>query len=435
MENEKFPITSSYPLAYYKGYINVVVYYNHQTFRYSLAKVPKDSYLEKTRKLKATPSLPDAKEVADEINHKIGLFERAYQLLQQDEGRKDTLRKRDIDEKIVELRIAGKVTTKVNASHSDVNESVVNDYGAWLQKRMNERKECDNRKDCMSTYRLLQDYQYDLGCTIKYTDIDDSFIDDLIDYCYDKRENTDEHHYLTMGGMCNKTINKRLDCFFQFLRKNHRMPEFERKHKLDVEPKYIVRLDPNEITMLMNLDIDDPTLEYARDCLVFLCLTGLRYGDFAKLDRTYIKGDHIVLNTNKTKKGCRIRLFEYAKMIGEKYDYKFNPPCNFVLNKQIHSLLVKYDLFPEEITTSYLAKDRVVVRKPKRDYITCHTGRRSFISMLAEDGDIDLIDIMSATGHTTVKMVQVYIDLFGKRRDEKFANFDKKYFANHEQAN
>ena len=102
MERENFPITSSYPLAYYKGYINVVVYFNHNTFRYSLAKVPKDSYLEKTRKLKATPSLPDAKEVADEINHKIGLFERAYELLQRDEGRKDTLRKRDIDEKIVE---------------------------------------------------------------------------------------------------------------------------------------------------------------------------------------------------------------------------------------------------------------------------------------------------------------------------------------------
>lgn len=71
MEREYFPITSSYPLAYYKGYINGVVYFNHNTFRYSLAKVPKDSYLEKTRKLKATPSLPDAKKVADEINQGV----------------------------------------------------------------------------------------------------------------------------------------------------------------------------------------------------------------------------------------------------------------------------------------------------------------------------------------------------------------------------
>lgn len=430
---ERFKLVSVYPLVYIKGHINVVVQYNSKTFRYSVAKVPEDSFLKASRMLKETPSLPNAKEMAEEINVTLQLFKDAIDEIVPKLAPEDNLYKKEVDECIARMRYSNISTNKPNRSIVAVNDSVVEDYKIWLDKRMNGKRNGDNRKDCISTYRLLQDFEYDLGNTIRYADIDDSFIEDLIYYCYDKRVNTEEHQYKTRGEMANKTINKRLDCLFQFLREMKKLPEgLSKKHRLDVSPKDIIRLDTSEIKQLMDLKIDEPSLEYARDSLVFLCLTGLRYGDFAKLDRTYIKDDQIVLNTNKTKKGCRIYLFDIAKKIGEKYDYAFNPPCNFVLNKQIHSLLTKYDLFPEEIITSYLAKDRVVVRKPKRDYITCHTGRRSFISMLAENG-FDITDIMSATGHTSVKMVQVYIDLFGKRRIEKFKKFDKINFSKNEE--
>lgn len=433
--NEKFKLISVYPLVYIKGHINAVVQYNGKTFRYSVAKVPEDSFLKASKMLKETSSLPDAKDMAAEINATLQLLKDAIYEIVPQLAPDDNLYKKEVDERIAKMRYSNTSANKTNSSIVAVNDSVVENYKAWLDKRVNGKRNGDNRKDCISTYRLLQDFEYDLGYTISYADIDDSFIDSLVEYCYDKRVNTEEHLYKTRGGMANKTINKRLDCLFQFLREMKKLPEgLSKKHRLDVTPKDIVRLDTSEIKQLMELEIDDPNLEKARDSLVFLCLTGLRYGDFEKLDRTYIKDDHIVLNTNKTKKGCRIYLFDIAKKIGEKYDYAFSPPCNFVLNKQIHSLLVNYDLFPEEITTSYQARDRVVVKKPKRDYITCHTGRRSFISMLAEEG-FDFTDIMSATGHTSVKMVQVYVDLFGKRRDEKFKKFDKINFCKDEETN
>lgn len=432
---EKYPIVSSYRLDYYKGYINVVVYYNHKTFRYSLAKIPEDSFLVKTKMLKETSSLPNAKKMAEGINEKIELFERAYKLLQKDENKKDTLYKRDIEDKIVELRIAGKVTTKVNAGSSVVNDSIVDDFKRWLEGKGKKQNRA-TRKDFISAYDLLQDFEYDKGHRIKYDDIDDDLIEDIIAYCYEPRVSTEEHKYLTQGGLSNKTINKRLDCIYQFIRGYYRVfPEgLKEKHKLEVYPKKIIRLDVDEIKQLMQLEVDEPSLKYARDCLVFLCLTGLRYGDFAKLNRNYVQGNYIVLNTNKTKKECRIYLSDDARRIGEQYNYMFAPPCNQVLNKQIHSLLEKYDLFPEEETSIYLAKEEVVVKKPKRDFITCHTGRRTFISMLAEGG-LDLTDIMSMSGHTSVRMVQVYIDLFGKRREEKFEKFFKNNFDSYETKN
>lgn len=181
----------------------------------------------------------------------------------------------------------------------------------------------------------------------------------------------------------------------------------------------------------MGLDIQEPELEWARDCLVFLCLTGLRYGDFAKLDKSYVRGNVIEMDSNKTKNECRIPLFSYAKEIGEKYNFKFQPKSNQMLNKLIKKLLVTYNLFSEPVTTKYLAKNRVVVEKPKRDYISCHTGRRSLISMLAEN-KVDYYRIMSISGHKSLRMLQVYIDQFSKATENEIEELDKKLFTHNE---
>ena len=425
----KVKLMTSYPLVWYKGHVCAVVQHDCKTFRYPLCKLPEEAFLKKTKTLKATSEWSDVKEAAQSIKEKASLLEKALGYILPELGDGDTIKKKLVDEKMSELMYSNKIV-RARSKSTSTSDSIVEDYHRWLYEGKGQKKTRNTKKDYISTFHLLKDYEYDFGRTIGYSDIDDDFIEDLIDYCYDKRRSTDEHEYLTVGGLSNRTINKRLDCLFKFIRDTYTVfpVGLTEKHHLEVSPKDVIRLDADDIKKLMELEIEDSSLEYARDCLVFLCLTGLRYGDFAKIDRTYVKDNTIVLNTNKTKKGCRIPLFEQAKEIGEKYDYQFAPPCNQVVNKQIKRLLQQYDLFPEIVTSSFLAKERVVVEKPRRDYITCHTGRRSYVSMLAETG-MNLTDIMSATGHTSVRMLQVYIDLFGKSRIDKFTAAEKELFG------
>ncbi|MUT99724.1 MAG: hypothetical protein EP145_12105 [Bacteroides uniformis] len=74
-------------------------------------------------------------------------------------------------------------------------------------------------------------------------------------------------------------------------------------------------MDREELKELENLDIKEERFVKVRNYFLFLCYTGLRFGDFAKLDKTYYdkENNELVLTTNKTNINCRIYLFDKAK--------------------------------------------------------------------------------------------------------------------------
>ena len=107
-------------------------------------------------------------------------------------------------------------------------------------------------------------------------------------------------------------------------------------------------------------------------------------------------------------------LFDKAKEIAERYDYNFkcaSMPAlyNQTLNRGIKEMLRTYDLFPDEITIEYMGSERKTITKPKREFITCHTGRRTYISVMLENG-MDVYDLISTTGHTNIDILKHYID-------------------------
>lgn len=55
---------------------------------------------------------------------------------------------------------------------------------------------------------------------------------------------------------------------------------------------------------------------------------------------------------------------------------------------------------------------------PKNEFISCHTGRKTFISIMIEYG-LDTYDLMSMTGHKKIDTLKYYIDLFGIKKREK----------------
>ena len=422
-------INSPLRLSYQKGNIVAVIYYNHKTFRYNLAKVPKECFLEKSMILKQSNKLTNPKQLADEISNKTELLKKVADELIKTLSSGETLKKRIVDERMMMLTTSGLRIKDTRSTHNLFTE----DFRIWLYEGKGNKRKKVTKKDFISAYRWLQDFEYDTG-QFTIDDIDDDFLDRIVEYSYGTRKNTEEHTYFTRGNLSNRTINKRLDSLYTFINEYYGInPKLKANIKhLEVIDKKIIRLNKEEMRELEELNIKEPELAQARDFFLFLCYTGLRFGDFAKLDRSFVDSEtnELVLHTNKTGKPCRIFLFDTAKEIGEKYDFHFAPVSNQVLNRQIKELLRRYDLMSEDITTDFQAKKRETVTKKKREYIGCHTGRRTFISMLAEEG-LDVYDIMSATGHTTFQMVQKYIDLFGKDRRQKFEAINNKNKSNY----
>ena len=84
----------------------------------------------------------------------------------------------------------------------------------------------------------------------------------------------------------------------------------------------------------------------------------------------------------------------------------------------LKELLEKYDLFGDELTKIDLVKKGIrksVIKR--RDVISAHTGRRTFISILVEEG-INISRIMAMTGHKKETTLKIYVDRFSPNLKE-----------------
>ena len=175
-----------------------------------------------------------------------------------------------------------------------------------------------------------------------------------------------------------------------------------------------------EIKQLKDLQLTSPQEAKVRDYFLFLCYTGLRFSDFCKLNKTYYNEEenHIKLKSNKTFSDCQIPLHPLALEIAKRYDWNFHDYTNQGLNRALHTLFEDYNLFEEDITIEYMQQGRKTYTKKKRELISCHAGRRTFISRMIESG-ADIYDVMSCTGHKKVETLRFYIDKFGKERKKR----------------
>ena len=128
--------------------------------------------------------------------------------------------------------------------------------------------------------------------------------------------------------------------------------------------------------------------------------------------------NHIKLKSNKTFSDCQIPLHPLALEIAKRYDWNFHDYTNQGLNRALHTLFEDYNLFEEDITIEYMQQGRKTYTKKKRELISCHAGRRTFISRMIESG-ADIYDVMSCTGHKKVETLRFYIDKFGKERKKR----------------
>ena len=421
--------TNGQNLKYYRGNIVFQASHKGKPFRYNLFKIDDKHFNEKTKALLRDDSLYDVEERVKAIDALAYDVVKAYNHIIATLPKGKVITKQDIDNYLV----LGANTKQVNA-----NDGLIANFKQWIDKYNEDKRQSKKTrgqevketgilpgtKDFISCLNLLIDFEYDnyLSCPIQLRDIDSNFIAELLDYCYDERGADEDHEYKTQGNLVNKTIQKRFDSLFQYLNDitHGSLPNGIKKPHLDVIDKEIIRLDKDEIQQLKDLQLTNPQEAKVRDYFLFLCFTELLFSDFYKLNKTYYNEEenHIKLKSNKNFSDCQIPLHPLALEIAKKYDWNFHDYTNQGLNRALHTLFEEYNLFDEDVTIEYMQQGRKTYTKKKRELISCHAGRRTFISRMIESG-ADIYDVMSCTGHKKVETLRFYIDKFGKERKKR----------------
>lgn len=406
---------------YYQGKVVAYLKKNDSILRYKLAAI-EEKYL--TKKYRVKPSYPN--EDSELLNQKI-----------------DELEER-VDNKAYEIlysnplaRITNTVMSealkqeKIEKHEIETDENIIiYDFDKYIEDIKSRKAEEDAErgiprtlhpscKDFISTRNALEDYEYDKKIILHLSDITPIFIDDFVDYLSDERISNENHTYLTKGNLVNATINKRLDCLAALTRnfyKDLKATEIILNGKQYSEQTDVIRLTKDELTTLASMNLNSESECRIRDYFVFLCLTGLRYSDFCLIDKSNFiphQDDYILrLYTQKTIKRAEIPLTNKAIEIARKYEFRFDYYTNQAFNRQLKELLARYDLFGDEIIKYRQIKKGVnKVAILRREKISAHTGRRTFISILVESG-VNLSKIMAMTGHTKESTLKIYVDRF-----------------------
>lgn len=238
--------------------------------------------------------------------------------------------------------------------------------------------------------------------------------------------------YKTHGGLNDNTINKRfsgLKTFFLWI-ENRDIFHFRKViHSFNV-PKYdndIIVLDKEDITKLLNLEIEDKTWSKMRDVFVCNCFMGLRFSDLNTLKKSDFQldedGDYILVKENKkTNTNVQIPIQRTSLKILEKYDFNLPKFSHQFFNREIKNLFIEKKLFTEPVLkkrrVNKTNEDKVYLRQ---ELLSIHSCRRTFIT-LGVSNNIPLNSLMLSSGHKKIQTLQKYMKLVQDK--ESFKKID-----------
>lgn len=167
--------------------------------------------------------------------------------------------------------------------------------------------------------------------------------------------------------------------------------------------------------------------ERIRDLFVFGCLTGFRYSDYSNITSDNFDGDFIIKITKKTRAKVMIPQAKFVRQIYKKYDGNINwNLSNQHFNRYIKGICKEIG-FDQKIKKTFTRGGRIVTTtKPKYNYISSHTARRSFATNMYHCG-YKPFQIMAFTGHATEKSFFRYIKVTQEDTVREIAN--DRYFT------
>lgn len=289
-------------------------------------------------------------------------------------------------------------------------------YNDFLEFKQTELQNRDSLKDYKSLENALKDYQTHTKKKLTFDVVNDvDFFNRFRNYLYSKHSDDS----LTSGEMNANTVNKRFSSLKTFFRYVQAKKYFKfdsalfdyriKKYRVD-----IVTLSRAEIKQLEELQIDNPYWQKIIDVFVCNCFLSLRYSDLKTMHKGEFKqdaeGDWFFTKRNeKTNFTIEIPITKTAYRILEKYGFNLPVLTNQYFNRELKEILKHYKLFPETVKKTEIRNGQnITTEYVKRDLISTHTARRTFITN-AVDNNVPLNVIQSCTGHTNLRTLSIYV--------------------------
>lgn len=283
------------------------------------------------------------------------------------------------------------------------------------------RKRHPTIKDYISSANAIEDYEYDTKSQLYLSDITEDFISDFCEWLADEHVSTKEHKYKCKGEMVNGTINKRLENLSAFVRayyKDNATADMIMEGRLgDSKQTRVIALTLDEVKELYYRELKNPNHNKVRDYFVFLCLTGLRFLDLTLLTETNFlrqrNGAYLLSYvSHKTKVEVEFELTSKAQEIAIRYDFHFNEYTNQGFNRALGEMLESEHLYEDEISVIRNVLKRKIQKKLcRREKISAHTARRTFISCLIAKG-VPPYQVMNMSGHKRFSTMEIYVMKF-----------------------
>jgi integrase len=193
----------------------------------------------------------------------------------------------------------------------------------------------------------------------------------------------------------------------------------QKRKKSDHE---IVTLTLSELKQFYTHDFsDNPHLERVRDLFCFGCFTGQRWGDFSNFDKSQLQDDVWTFISDRTKRETQIDLTGYvapALDILKKYNYQLPKITPQKLNDYLKDAAEEAGINEPTKIIRYVGVNEIIIIKPKSQFLSSHSARRTCVSILLNDFNLSVVHAMGITGHTDIKTLQKYINKDREARGE-----------------
>ncbi len=279
-------------------------------------------------------------------------------------------------------------------------------YDIFLEERKNDFTGNSISKSTVDRYiynrTLLSEFQEYSKIKLSFGSFNDKVYNKFLKFCIETKEHSANTVHRNVGLL--KTF-----LYWAFNNKftyNSDFIKFKKPAKFSTDE---VALNLNQVREIYEFDLSkNKRLERVRDLFIFGCTTGMRFGNYSKVSKSDIQGEFIrVIDLKSKTKSLSIPLNPISREILEKYDYELPVITNQKMNEYIKEVFQEIGFVDEIKKTMKYGDELVEINSKYYKRISSHTARRSFITIMKNQGVPDKL-IMSITGHKSLAVFNNY---------------------------
>ncbi|TQI71419.1 site-specific recombinase XerD [Gramella sp. Hel_I_59] len=279
-------------------------------------------------------------------------------------------------------------------------------YELFLEDKRNDNSDQANTETTIKRYEynktLLEDFQAHKSYNLRFNTINKDFYNAFIHYSV-KTKNHSANTLSRNIGLFKTFMNWSIANKYTY---NEEFKSFKNIKRFKTDE---IALTKDQVDEIYQFDLKkNEKLKRVRDLFVFGCCTGMRYSNYSKVKKNDISDGFInVIDGKDRSKKLSIPINKYSKEILEKYDYELPRISNQKFNDYLKELFEEMEYDQVIKKTMRYGNDIVETESTYADRISSHTARRSFITIMKNEGVPDKV-IMSYTGHKSIEVFNNY---------------------------